>query len=84
MVSLVAFADANPNTVRGSDEILYSLQYLLAFAAVAVVLHHAREQLPNLKAFFPAVYAQSGVDLLFIVCGFILMVTTSNEPGRSA
>jgi exopolysaccharide production protein ExoZ len=68
-----------PSTGLG---LIYSLQYLRGVAALMVVWHHAREQLPNLKLYFPMEFAQSGVDLFFVISGFIMVVTTSGKQVR--
>jgi exopolysaccharide production protein ExoZ len=56
------------------------IQFLRAIAALMVVWHHAREQLTNLKTLFPAESGNSGVDLFFVISGFIMVVTTSKKP----
>ncbi|MBC7483865.1 MAG: acyltransferase [Rhizobacter sp.] len=61
---------------------ILSVQYLRAVAALMVVWHHAREQLPGLKLFFPGEFGPSGVDLFFVISGFIMVATTAAKPGR--
>jgi exopolysaccharide production protein ExoZ len=55
------------------------IQFLRAIAALMVVWHHAREQLTNLKYLFPSESGNSGVDLFFVISGFIMVVTTSKK-----
>jgi exopolysaccharide production protein ExoZ len=55
------------------------IQFLRAIAALMVVWHHAREQLSNLKFLFPSESGNSGVDLFFVISGFIMVVTTSKK-----
>lgn len=56
------------------------IQFLRAIAALMVVWHHAREQLTNLKFLFPSESGNSGVDLFFVISGFIMVATTSKKP----
>jgi exopolysaccharide production protein ExoZ len=60
------------------------IQFLRAFAALMVVWHHAREQLSNLKDYFPGESGPSGVDLFFVISGFIMVVTTSRKQVSAA
>ena len=65
----------------GIKPLIPTIQYLRAIAAMMVVWHHAREQLPGLKFFFPSEFGPSGVDLFFVISGFIMVATTTG-PGR--
>ncbi|MBT9369018.1 acyltransferase [Rhizobium sp. CSW-27] len=54
---------------------LYGIQYLRAIAALAVVLFHAAERSGEHFAIGAA-----GVDVFFVVSGFIMMVISHNRP----
>lgn len=56
-----------------------TIQALRAVAAVLVVWVHAREQFPWLKEQFPSVFGAYGVDLFFVISGFIMVVSTRNR-----
>jgi exopolysaccharide production protein ExoZ len=55
---------------------LLSIQYLRAFAALAIVVHHAREQFPGFEAIFPSDIGSAAVDIFFIISGFIMVFIT--------
>jgi exopolysaccharide production protein ExoZ len=55
---------------------LLSIQYLRAFAALAIVFHHAREQFPGFEAVFPTDIGSAGVDIFFVISGFIMVLIT--------
>ena len=55
-----------------------SAQYLRGLAALMVVWHHARDQLVGLMQLFPNGIGAKGVDLFFVISGFIMYVTTAN------
>lgn len=58
------------------------IQYLRGIAALMVVWHHAKEQLPGLSQMFPNGFGAKGVDLFFVISGFIMLVTsTSTQQG---
>ncbi len=58
---------------------LYSIQYLRAFAALAVVVFHAGE-----RAGMPFTIGAAGVDIFFVVSGFIMMAISDAHPTRPA
>jgi exopolysaccharide production protein ExoZ len=72
-----ASAEATP---KGGQ--LVSLQYLRAVAAMMIVFTHGWDQLPWLKERIPDI-AQSGVDLFFVISGFIMVYVTA-KAGSSA
>jgi len=62
---------------------IVSLQYLRAAAALMVLFHHGWDQLPWLKERFSD-FCQSGVDLFFVISGFIMVFVTSQRPMDAA
>ena len=58
---------------------IHSIQYLRAIAALMVVWHHARIQLPGLQEYFTYGNFESGVDVFFVVSGFIMVATTHDK-----
>jgi exopolysaccharide production protein ExoZ len=54
-----------------------TIQYLRAIAASLVVLHHAFS-VPPLVAFYPRPYGSYGVDLFFVISGYIMWSTTAD------
>jgi exopolysaccharide production protein ExoZ len=59
--------------------VIQPIQYLRALAALMVVWHHALIQLPGLEAMFPLRVGVYGVDLFFVVSGFIMAHTTKDD-----
>ena len=55
--------------------IIYGIQYLRAFAALAVVLFHAAERTGHHFAIGAA-----GVDIFFVISGFIMWVISDRRP----
>src|ERR1035441_9393438 len=76
---------ASPAGRRAASEKLNSIQYLRAIAAVAVVLSHAANSLLGPTAHLINLdYGAYGVDIFFVVSGFIMYYTTfemSIRPG---
>ncbi|MCC8934857.1 acyltransferase family protein [Rhizobium sp. 'Codium 1'] len=59
------------------------LQYIRAIAALLVVYFHAILQLENLNPDAPitdGLFGKSGVDLFFVLSGFVMWITTSDKP----
>ncbi len=59
--------------------VLVSLQYLRAIAACSVVVHHGLEQFGFQIS--PA-FMQSGVDLFFLISGFLMISITYGQPAH--
>jgi exopolysaccharide production protein ExoZ len=60
--------------VRVSDNkgVIRPIQYLRGIAALMVVWHHALVQIPGTSAFLHSNFGTSGVDLFFVISGFIM------------
>lgn len=61
---------------RPAQTALVNIQYLRGVAAMMVVWVHAREQFSALKLQFPSAAGGNGVDLFFVISGFIMVYTT--------
>ena len=76
---------AGPAAARTSGAELHGIQVLRAFAALSVVTHHALEQSNGAQGRFSADWlttaGASGVDVFFVISGFI-MLHVSFRPGR--
>ncbi len=61
-----------------------TLQYLRGFAALAVVWLHSHVQLAKTSGLGPSTttFGDFGVDLFFVLSGFIIWVTTDHERSR--
>lgn len=62
---------------------LLALQYLRGIAAMMIVFCHAWDQLPWLQDRLPNV-AQSGVDVFFVISGFIMVYVTARAGSSAA
>jgi exopolysaccharide production protein ExoZ len=61
---------------------IISIQILRALAALLVVFHHARYQIREFEVFFYGgiwPFGQAGVDIFFVISGFIMWVTTHDR-----
>lgn len=56
---------------------ILSIQYLRGVAALMVVWHHAATQVPGMSMAVPWMFGTSGVDLFFVISGFIMFTTAS-------
>jgi exopolysaccharide production protein ExoZ len=61
---------------------LTAIQSLRAIAALMVVFHHVQDQSPGFKAVWDTQVGQAGVDLFFVISGFV-MVYVTGERERS-
>ncbi len=62
---------------------LVSIQFLRGIAASMVVFHHALGQFASIHAMLPTEEGAMGVDLFFVISGFVMTYTTNNSE-RSA
>lgn len=62
----------------------YGIHYLRGIAALMVVMHHCAKYLPeNIRTpFFGG--AASGVDIFFMISGFIIVVATQNKEANTS
>lgn len=61
------------------------LQVLRAFAALAVVVHHAMEESGAVARYYPdwlVTAGAAGVDVFFVISGFIMLITTFDLRSR--
>jgi exopolysaccharide production protein ExoZ len=69
-------------TPRPGSRVILPIQYLRGVAALMVVWHHAAGQIQGMSALVPWRFGTSGVDLFFVISGFIMVVTTSGTGMR--
>jgi exopolysaccharide production protein ExoZ len=66
--------------------VIRPIQYLRALAALMVVWHHSLIQVPGVSRFIALPeFGPRGVDLFFVISGFIMLVTTARKemtPGE--
>ncbi|WP_400770171.1 acyltransferase family protein [Methylosinus sporium] len=67
------------SSVSGSDEIR-AVQYLRAAAAILVVFIHTGVYTEQFYWPTPRAFGAAGVDLFFVISGFIMMVVTAQRP----
>jgi peptidoglycan/LPS O-acetylase OafA/YrhL len=56
-----------------------SIQYLRGCAASLVVFHHALDQFPSFHALLPINVGASGVDIFFVISGFVMTYTNRGK-----
>lgn len=59
------------------SRVILPIQYLRGVAALMVVWHHAAGQVSGMSTLVPWAFGTSGVDLFFVISGFIMVVTTA-------
>lgn len=69
---------------RAGSATIQPIQYLRGIAALMVVWHHARSQFPAVQELFPGAFGATGVDLFFVISGFIMVVTTDGSSTSCA
>lgn len=57
-----------------------SVQYLRALAALLVVYYHATGQFAGFERALPREFGAAGVDLFFVISGFIMVAITAARP----
>ena len=75
----------NTNASTGQVSI-QGIQYLRAIAALMVVFHHARWFFPSDSILFTAPWAEfgtRGVDIFFVISGYVMTVTTRNYSAHA-
>ena len=66
-----------PEAPRPTSRVILPIQYLRGIAAMMVVWFHGAEQLNGARTLIPNSFGNSGVDIFFVISGFIMVVTTS-------
>jgi exopolysaccharide production protein ExoZ len=80
----------DPASKSGADKHLLGVQYLRAIAALMVAYFHASIQIPASRPDFDRylfgwLNLASGVDIFFVISGFIMLVSSRNStPGQFA
>jgi exopolysaccharide production protein ExoZ len=69
----------NPAPEHVPPRVILPIQYLRGLAALMVVWFHSVEQVPGVSPYFAAGFGNSGVDLFFVISGFIMVATTLND-----
>ena len=64
-------------SARGA-KVIVSIQYLRAAAALLVVFDHGWEQLPWFQEKFPYYIGRAGVDIFFVISGFVMVYVTQS------
>ncbi len=72
-------------TIEASRADIVAIQSLRGIAALLIVIYHLENQMVRLGADWPHIAAlQAGVDIFFVISGFIMWTTTSARPDRTA
>lgn len=84
---MIDVAQTNPASAtagqRGKTSTLDSIQYLRGIAAMMVVVFHVFPQLQRMGLNWPEPNAlSSGVDVFFVISGFVMTYSTARHPGR--
>jgi exopolysaccharide production protein ExoZ len=57
-----------------------TIQYLRALAALLVVFQHALQQIPAFAKIWPTTIGEGGVDLFFVISGFVMFYSAGRAP----
>jgi hypothetical protein len=70
----------SPQSNKSNEGVILPIQYLRGIAAISVVLYHVLGRPDGLEvATSLADFIPSGVDLFFVISGFIMWVTTAHK-----
>jgi exopolysaccharide production protein ExoZ len=64
---------------RAQHGVITPIQYLRGIAAMLVVLFHAMNKAPGFEDLNSSSFIPNGVDLFFVISGFIMWVTTAGK-----
>ena len=67
----------------GAPREIVSIQYLRGVAALLVVFHHAVGQFKGVETWFPTSVGATGVDIFFVISGFVMTYTTAERPMKA-
>ncbi len=78
-------ADRAPLTVptEYTSRRLVGIQVLRGFAALMIVFHHVQDQSLQFKSIWPTEVGQAGVDLFFVISGFVMVFVTQRRERSS-
>ncbi|MDQ0473046.1 acyltransferase family protein [Labrys wisconsinensis] len=65
--------------IPSADRNIYGVQYLRALAAIFVVYFHTHVYTESFAWSLPRAFGASGVDLFFVISGFIMMTITARS-----
>lgn len=71
---------ARAGSTSGAPGEVTSIQHLRALAALLVVFVHAQEQYPIGDRVIPTAFGLGGVDLFFLISGFVMTYTAAQRP----
>lgn len=78
--NITPLSGSSPSPAAEPKRVFHSIQLLRALAALAVVVHHAKDFLAEPLPRFDAL--QAGVDVFFVISGFVMYASSRDEaPG---
>jgi exopolysaccharide production protein ExoZ len=82
--NIPVFGSGDSVNASGRRNDIGAIQYLRAVAALLVVFHHALNQFPEIATRIPIDTGASGVDVFFVISGFVMTYTTRTNEYRPA